>query len=292
MERLNHFVSQVLTSTLYHYTSLEGLMGIVANNSIWASNPLYLNDYQELTLAQTMYRSLINQRLPLPPERLEEMKVLQQFDYWLSLGVINNNLIFVSSFSESGNILSQWRGYTPEGKGVSFGLHPTKILNLASSQGFRLLKCVYDAKHQKEIATDVLNAILKYSLETGPDVSKHESESYRTCFENCTELLLISSVLMKHNSFSEELEWRIVSPVSNKTNDPEVKYRAGKSTLIPHKEFKLLENNEVNLNFDRVFVGPTPNINLSMSSVSNFLSSKGVLVNDRIINSQIPYRHW
>jgi hypothetical protein len=292
MEKLNHFVTQKPTSTLYHYTSLEGLMGITESNVLWASNPLYLNDSQELTLAQSIYRRLITERLPLPPDRLEEMKVLNQLDYWLSLGVINNHMIFVSSFSEKDNVLSQWRGYTPEGKGVSIGLDPGKTERLANFQGYRLLKCVYEPQHQNEIATDVLNAIINYSLEKGPDSGKHETESYRSCFEDCTELLLVSSVIMKHISFSEESEWRLVSPISTKTNDSTVNYRAGKSTLIPYANFRLLEEGELNLNLDSIWVGPTPNINLSMTSMSNYLSSKGVRTNRGINNSQLPYRHW
>ena len=33
---------------LYHYTSLEGLLGIIESKSIWATNVLYLNDASEL----------------------------------------------------------------------------------------------------------------------------------------------------------------------------------------------------------------------------------------------------
>ena len=33
---------------LYHYTTLQGLMGIVKSNRIWASNAHYLNDVNEI----------------------------------------------------------------------------------------------------------------------------------------------------------------------------------------------------------------------------------------------------
>lgn len=32
---------------IYHYTNQDGLLGIIGNNTLWATNILYLNDYKE-----------------------------------------------------------------------------------------------------------------------------------------------------------------------------------------------------------------------------------------------------
>jgi len=44
---------------LYHYTSTEGLLGILRNRQLWASNVLYLNDATELVDSVRIIRSLL-----------------------------------------------------------------------------------------------------------------------------------------------------------------------------------------------------------------------------------------
>lgn len=289
MENLNYFTTQSPQKSLYHYTSLDGFTGIIDSRNMWASNPLYLNDSTELLLAQSLMRESITARLNSKIKAPVNKEILEQMDYWLSLGTINNHLIFVISFSEKGNLLSQWRGYTQKNRGVSFGFTPRDIDFLAGSQSYRLLKCVYDYVDQNKIVEDVIDAILIYCRESSPDAKKHQSQSYFTCLEECSELVLISSVLIKHSSFSEECEWRLVSPISRITNDPTVKYRVGDSALIPYREFPIALNSENSIQFEKVFVGPTVSMNLSQTSVANFLQSKKVKTTDGIWNCQIPY---
>ena len=44
---------------LYHYTSLEALIGIVNHRTLWASNIKYLNDTSEQTILQNLVRDQI-----------------------------------------------------------------------------------------------------------------------------------------------------------------------------------------------------------------------------------------
>ena len=53
---------------LYHYTSAEGLLGIVWTREIWSTNVLYLNDTSELSHATEVLASeLETTRLRLQP---------------------------------------------------------------------------------------------------------------------------------------------------------------------------------------------------------------------------------
>src|SRR5688572_3604625 len=40
---------EAIESTVFHYTSAEGLMGIISNGTFWLSNAAYLNDPAELS---------------------------------------------------------------------------------------------------------------------------------------------------------------------------------------------------------------------------------------------------
>jgi hypothetical protein len=48
---------------LYHYTSIDGLHGIVENRSIWASMIHYLNDAAELKTAISICQEILTKEL-------------------------------------------------------------------------------------------------------------------------------------------------------------------------------------------------------------------------------------
>ena len=72
-------------------------------------------------------------------------------------------------------------------------------------------------------------------------------------------------------------------------NNPQVDYREGKSVLTPYFRFKLVEADE-NLSFGGIIVGPAPNNELSMNSLSNMLHAMNMKKHGGIRCSQIPYR--
>src|SRR5262245_58864537 len=95
--------------TLYHYTSLGGLVGIVESKSIWATHISYLNDAAEVRYAIELLRAEILTVANSVSD--EERKCLVQLQHWLAHGFVHNHLLFTASFTENGNLLSQWRAY-------------------------------------------------------------------------------------------------------------------------------------------------------------------------------------
>ena len=51
------------SGTLYHYTTQEGLLGIIKNKEIWATQTQYLNDAREYRHAIDVATSEIDKRL-------------------------------------------------------------------------------------------------------------------------------------------------------------------------------------------------------------------------------------
>ena len=68
--------------------------------------------------------------------------------------------LFVFSLSEEGNLLSQWRGYTPLGAGVSIGFNQDKLQRHAQQKGFSLIKCLYKKEEQDNILNPLLDKII------------------------------------------------------------------------------------------------------------------------------------
>ena len=57
---------------LFHYTTIDGLIGIFREKKIWATSVSHLNDKKELAIAADMFRDAIAEletRLELPPKR-------------------------------------------------------------------------------------------------------------------------------------------------------------------------------------------------------------------------------
>lgn len=88
-------------SRLYHYTSVNGLRGIIDSGNVWATHLGFLNDLSEgkAALADEAYRA-----------RLEETD--------------KRSPLFIASFcrhqephQQRNGLLSQWRGYAGEGGG-------------------------------------------------------------------------------------------------------------------------------------------------------------------------------
>src|SRR3954471_6369229 len=114
MGPLEKLLSRAPPEKLYHYTSQEGLLGIVRDRAIWASKITFLNDTTELRLALELAQQAV---LAASTDRNIRNALLQDLDLMKS-GSIN---IFVCSFSTHADQLSQWRGYTQLGYGYSIG---------------------------------------------------------------------------------------------------------------------------------------------------------------------------
>jgi hypothetical protein len=120
------------TRTLYHYTSLHGLQGIVESRSMWATEIRYLSDAKELVQTLEIFLSAI--RIRYQTSDATKRELFQQLETWLRDRLVSGHLVFFSSFTEEGNLLSQWRGYSPLGEGVSLGFDPQHLRKLLKSR--------------------------------------------------------------------------------------------------------------------------------------------------------------
>jgi hypothetical protein len=128
---------------LYHYTTQEGLLGILERKKIWASHLQYLNDASEGQIFTKLLRDEFKQRtakgskdtaqkfiafsqlmgvLEGQPESKIQCAENKVLDWGLNaFSWINAQDTFVASFSEQGDLLSQWRAYSGETGGYSLG---------------------------------------------------------------------------------------------------------------------------------------------------------------------------
>lgn len=268
--------------TLYHYTTFNGLLGIVRSHTLWASDVRYMNDSAELTHTADLIRSEITRRITIGHPR---PYLLNRFLDWVKHRITNGHMLFGASFRANGNLLSQWRGYAGVGKGVSIGFDPDYILRCAARQDFRIGRCIYDPDTQRHLIAQVVDTVEQL------DDATNSAHDHRMFAHIESDLLRIAAVL-KHPSFQEEEEWRLVSPVITDYMSAAVRFREGTSMLVPYIEFPFLPADGRPIGLKHVFLGPTAHNNIAMNSLKLFLCKHAIAPTQGISYCQIPYRQY
>ena len=276
---------------LYHYTSHKTLRRIVEDRSLRISHVYYMNDANEIKYGAELFKSVVAER-----QSRETSQVLIEFLIelrdWINQLIVLPHYIFVFSLTEKGNLLSQWRAYTPSGEdGVSIGFSKEGLEKIAMQKGFELIKCVYDKReHLKVLSAELESMIARFVKETPSIITAGHppNQKYLSYFYQFSEGLLKTFCRIKDPFFLEESEWRLVSKYYERYTDSEIKFREGRTTLVPYVEFPLSGIHDDGRLFEQVYVGPSPNFNLAFAAIANFLSNKKAC--DIAINSQSPVR--
>ncbi len=270
------------SSHLYHYTTAEGLKGIVKEQKIWASSIFSLNDWTEFHhgrgIIEEVTEGLLQKNNTIlgghPYETI--LKTVRE------LGPATSPHIYVCCFSDKDDDLSQWRAYGPEG-GFSIGFSRIRLSALAAEQHYDLIPCSYEDAPKRLLATQLINTINGLDLWNLQD------------FCSAIEAKFLSVVpALKNVKFAQEDETRLVS------TDPPPKdgtaFRIRKGLIIPYRKFDL-KDNELWRSV-QVVVGPCPHAVESLEYVKMLFSSelqKSDLPtpdSSQFKNSQVPYRYW
>jgi len=272
-------------SVVYHYTSQEGLIGILSKREIWATKIHYLNDSEEMVYPfDITFKYLESYNIDDDPCKRKFYNIVSG-----TFTAIQKMNIFISSFSEKGDLLSQWRGYCPNGGGYSLGFKVVNIRSIVERQGFAFKKCIYDIDKQKNLIETLIDESWKSYCGDG-------DSGWGASGEKTREFLQLAARI-KHPAFEEEKEWRIISEVKT-YDDRQVAFRPGDSMILPYFKVCLAESSE-RLPISKIFVGPTPHGALSEESVFGLLYNVGHFENefdlesiDFIESSSAPYRTW
>lgn len=254
---------------LYHYTSAAGLIGLlgtpVSPAAMWLTQVQYMNDALELRHAYELARHDLMSGQSKWPGCRRVMSGLWGVPYegnWLETPTMGHILHRYCSFSlsEKPDVLSQWRGYVPEG-GYAIGFRLGDLRLLAAQNGFSIAPCIYDdeVKHREisDAFIRIENGLSKGEVDLPSENLAQIAESERT---SATARLRIQqwvgsrAPFYKHASFEEEREWRIVGTVG--ANDPRARWRARGSQVIPYCELDIGRRGPSPVPAISVVVGP------------------------------------
>jgi hypothetical protein len=264
-------------ATLYHYTTPAGLLGIIENQQIWASHTQYLNDQQEFKHAISIIADEI-ETMKSEPDYTQHRDMLDEMGSVLKDREKMN--VCVCSFSEREDMLSQWRAYGG-GAGFSIGFSGAFLRRISDSKQFWLTKCIYDEGQQRTLMRALLGDVLHENEQRDPNDEDNIPGG------NLAAYLNRYAPILKHKSFEEEQEWRIITRPLPSTR---FEFRAGTSMLIPFYKLSLSTDADA-FHIDEVIVGPTPNSGQSRRSLQSLLV-KHKLRKTRVRNTATPFRNW
>jgi len=268
---------------LYHYTSVQGIEGIIRSRAVWATVVHYLNDAQEFRHAFGVARSVIHGKRSTADGEVADL--LSHFGD--SLERIEHVRICVFSLTEQGDLLSQWRGYCPPSGGYSIAFSPDFLTPFLEKHRFFLAPCTYDdVDHQKlvqEVIDEVVQGVQGLRKTTGASLDELKEKMLPVFFFRFAQV----APIIKHPSFAEEREWRLVSGLVA-DNDPLLKHRGGRSMLIPYYDLPLQDSAHPFTIAD-IVVGPTPHQYIATDALVGLLKQQG-LKWLAVTPSRIPYR--
>lgn len=278
--------SQQPDELLYHYTSVESFVSIINRGELWASHIRYLNDTSEQCLMWNHVRARIQAETDAANESNSDRLLLLQS---LSSTPLELDLYVLSFSKDGGDRLSQWRGYGGSA-GVAIGFDSEELKKRCSAfttakshnkpypMGFAILTAVkYIEPSGDERANKIIDVFMEY-----PEVTVHESRFTKE--EAFARRVSLSSSSMKHKAFCEENEWRIAIfdlPEGN------VRFRTGKSMMIPYVPFDLGRGEQEWPLIRRIIVGPSPHQVETKAAIEKMLDKRVV-----VVGSSIPYRDW
>jgi hypothetical protein len=262
----------------------NGLLGIF-KEGLWASSAYHLNDSGEFELALRLVKERVQAALDAGTNSCEE-ELEWILDYVVS-HLKKTFEVFVTSFCEVPDLLSQWQAYGKGVNGYAIGFR-YEDLEPALSSGFKFVRCRYTEQEQMTIVDDVISVLVDH---------------HRRNFENDNQVsaeIVSALASIKHSGFSSEKEWRLVTTWSRPLADIERRpfpgfFREGRGGIIPYMIAKLQQGPNQSFRPSSITIGPNSDSEAARLALQTFLISKGLSAiewQDRIkINvSDTPFR--
>src|ERR1035437_6854562 len=130
----------------YHYTSVDGLFGIIEYNCLHATNISYMNDPSEEEYFQIILKKFLSQN----NISNKTYSTLYNNSY---KNVFDNPEKYIISFSELSDSLPMWNYYS-KGNGYNLGLRLDHIIKRAKEQEYvasNIVHIIYDENEQLKI---------------------------------------------------------------------------------------------------------------------------------------------
>jgi hypothetical protein len=280
---------------IYHYTDPKGLIGILSDGQLWATDIGYLNDSSELRHAQEVQRQLLGEIIKESPDgSLQRRLATKALE---GRHPFTGEKTYVVCFCAEDDLLTQWKTYGAWGSGFSIGFDRKKLESSLAALGppppsladiftlgtteVSLARVRYSEEEQRR---DLKRAFDRYGALLSAESSASEIAE---CAAAIADNAALSASRFKHPAFESEKEWRIVIS-SSLGSSPEMFFRSSSRTVIPYIKTKRQPDSK--LPVVSITIGPTLDQKLSKRSVFALLMARGYFGDGdvEVKTSQVP----
>ena len=220
----------------YHYCSVDTFFNIMQTSTIRLGNPLFMNDSAEMIWLLELLKNYVAKNRNCP----EILKRWDQIKQMINKLLQRIDVPFIFCLSKGNDVLSQWRSYADDGKGVAIGIDVNRLLKLDTE----LLvgkDIIYDDKEQmKLLEQKKLDDSLDDFIEELEMVLQGENETeIYSKVRKVASYILNEAIICKNPAFEEEREFRILcfpTKASKKSIVSEIKFRSNNEQILPYRE--------------------------------------------------------
>ncbi|MGN0133782.1 MAG: DUF2971 domain-containing protein [Anaerotignum sp.] len=291
---------------LYHYTTAEGVRGIVENREFLATKSDFLNDKLEFQYAVEVMERLTEKYIV--NEELRERffsKLKKEID---RLGVItpicegdgdcemDEMSFYVVAFSKLQNNALLWAEFT-DFRGYCLEFDYEKIVEGFQNRVFLHGTVIYDEEEQMNGLLESLLSCIRNLIEEGAQdlegfFEEEANPSEESLDKLVTEMSVVCSVyamFFKKSFFEGEQEYRFIfPPLINNIGTDKPNFRLLDQIFLPYIMVEF-EGGKENVPLESVMVGAKNNSDIAVRGMRYFLKTQGLDI--PVLLSDIPLRY-
>lgn len=215
--------------TVSHYTDASGLLGILRDRELWATDTLFMNDSTESRWASSFFFAQLEDCITRSLQRMEDSEderlkhrllevpagldlIAKSFNEAFDDARFADLGVYAICFCEDGDLLSQWRGYTTLGGGYSVQVAARQLQAMTQRvMQLSFVQVLYDRTTQQSLAKEILEGGLSALPTSLAETHLIDPEViYRAVGEQTGRAARTFSLRAKNPAFREEREWRLL----------------------------------------------------------------------------------
>ncbi|MCY9296733.1 DUF2971 domain-containing protein [Bacillus inaquosorum] len=278
-----------IPDTLYHYTSLYGLEGILKNKEFWVSNCHFLNDQTEKYYTYEFCKDIVyemsggdwqiyNRVLKILDQHIFDM---EESIYTLSLTSNKDSNLLWSNYSKNDgyNISLEYPRFVDEFRNYEANHHMAIYCS----------KVIYEKSEQKKILMQLIGFLYQlidyYQIQ---EETKTLPEEMKSFIYAIAANVTVWATLFKDKAFAQEEEIRVV--FLNDLDFIQDNFRISNGAFIPYIKMPFRVTERI---IKGVTIGPKNKMDIAKKGMEMFLKANGYnyIEENAVIRSCIPYRY-
>lgn len=272
---------------LYHYTTADGMKGIIDTCAFRNSDVNFLNDPLELIYGKKVVMDVIYSYLRNTNDQ-SIVKLLSRLKD--IVGVQNTYNTYITCFSEFDNLLSQWERYAANGYGYNIGIHFSSDSDSRTRVWYNLeelfvqnylpclRKVIYEIDEQYSVVKKYLDAIIEGSKRYIDENNDIDTSWDAITSIEAANILLEFMYTFKSPSYKEEHEWRLIYTIGKEWKSKIRNYRVSNNLIKPYLNMYIYNyiNDDYIFPLQSIKAGPMLEIESVKKSLDEYLKHNSI----------------